>query len=825
MSDLNLRSRLLLFFLVVSGFTDLVCQVSPANQSPKGTAILKGRILRESDLTGLEFVTVTLLKPGNPRPVVAGITDVNGGFLMQNLAAGSFVLELKLLGFEKLILDSVALADGQTKDLGDVVFRMGTRNLNEVVIEAQEDFFENKFDKKVFNVEKNGLAAGGTAEDALRQVPAVLVDADGSISMRGSGNVMVLIDGRISGLTGADRNALFNQIPASSIQSIEVITNPSAKYDPDGMSGIINIILKKEKREGVNGSLSITAGSREKYNGNAAINYRKGKFNLYGNYSYRNDYRYGFGTFARSVKDSIGTTRLNQVFNNRENSVNQVIKGGIDYNLKERETLFLVATFSDNSEDEREQFAAREYREGAFPFTYFKRNNILEGKATNLDLAAGWKKSFGMKGPNGSIDASWSNNLTQDSAFFRQMFPIQTLQNDLPELQGNKRVNRFNLLSVQSDWDATVFKTFQWEGGAKAIIRTIDKSIRSFSQFDSTSDWIEDTLISNSFLYDERIFSAYSTIAGKSGRWNWKAGLRAEQTFSTSKLINTGQEFKRMYFNFFPSGYLSRKWNEKTDVTLNYSRRVNRPGVQQLIPFPDYTNPFVFRIGNPFLLPEFVHSLELTLSGTHLPGFTYTYTIYERYTSGLISRLIQVLPTGVSQVTFQNFGFSNAWGFEGIYKISLGKNINTTLNFNVFRTQINGNNGETELNNSNFSGFGKLQFSALLFKDFTLQIGGNYRAPNILAQGQTIAVYSMDGSVRWDFFNRAWSLSLSYADWFDSIYFGVETSGPEFRQKVRRKRETLVGNATLSYRFGRNDQQQKQKKRDQQDFKNDEGGF
>jgi len=264
-------------------------------------AKLSGKVIDNTTKAAIEFATISIFRMPKDTLIGGVVTNADGSFELEKLRPGKYKLSIAFMGYKALTIDTLLLRRMEERDLGKILLSSNEKVLNEVTIEAQQDMVKNTIDKKVFNAEKLSIANGGSANDVLAQVPTVSVDIDGNISLRGSGNVTILIDGRPSGMSGAGRAGVLSGIPASAIESVEVITNPSAKYDPDGMSGIINIVLKKNKLQGTNGNASISAGTNNKYNGNLSYNYRKNKINLYSNYSFRYNERYGNGYVNRET--------------------------------------------------------------------------------------------------------------------------------------------------------------------------------------------------------------------------------------------------------------------------------------------------------------------------------------------------------------------------------------------------------------------------------------------------------------------------------------------------------------------------------------------
>jgi hypothetical protein len=318
-------------------------------------AKITGKVIDNTTKEVIEFATVSIYKLPKDTLIGGIVTNANGVFELENLRPGKYKVNIAFMGFKTLTIDTIILRKQEERDLGVILLSTNEKVLKEVTIETQQDMVKNTIDKKVFDAEKLAIANGGSANDVLTQVPTVSVDIDGNISLRGSGNVTILIDGRPSGMSGAGRAGVLSGIPASAIESVEVITNPSAKYDPDGMSGIINIVLKKNKLQGTNGNATISAGTNNKYNGNLSYNFRKNKVNLYTNYSFRYNERFGRGDVNRTTYAGDSAIYLIQKNNSDNINRNHSAKIGIDYNASKLTTLGFNITlnYENKSENER----------------------------------------------------------------------------------------------------------------------------------------------------------------------------------------------------------------------------------------------------------------------------------------------------------------------------------------------------------------------------------------------------------------------------------------------------------------------------------------
>jgi outer membrane receptor protein involved in Fe transport len=763
-----------------------------------------------------------------PKDTLIGgiVTNANGSFELENLRPGKYKMVIAFMGYKSLVIDTLVLRKLEERDLGNIALGSNEKVLKEVTIETQQDMVKNTIDKKVFDAGKLAIANGGSANDVLTQVPTVSVDIDGNISLRGSGNVTILIDGRPSGMSGAGRAGVLSGIPASAIESVEVITNPSAKYDPDGMSGIINIVLKKNKLQGTNGNASISAGTNNKYNGNVSYNLRKNKVNIYTNYSFRYNERYGKGDVKRTTYMGDSAIYLIQKNNSDNLNRNHSAKVGMDYNASKLAIFGFNVTLNYENKTEQEKLVNNSVNESTQLASAFNRytNNPTDGLSQDYNL--NYRQKF--KNPkqllsvesNYSINNNFSNSMYQQENFwedYHEIIPYWFYQN-------NRSNTDFSINSNTIDFESPLFKNGKIESGLKNTNREIDNDFYSETFNNSVGSFLADDSLNNRFVYNENIYAAYTSYGQTIGKWSYKAGLRAEQANTKSTLINNNSSFVNNYFNVFPTAFLNRKINDEQELQLNYGRRINRPGTRQLSPFTDYSNPLILRVGNPYLNPEYTHNLELSYL-YNFKKINFSTTVFYRKTVDLIMRNISINANNQTIVTFTNLGSSENMGIETVSRIELYKWWNITANINGFQTVIQGTNQDGEINTSNLSWNAKFLSNMLLKKGWSLQASGLYNARNIMAQGTILPMSQVDFALKKDVFKNKGTFTLSVTDIFDQMRFRINTSGSNFSQEVERKRETRVATLTFNYRFGSGDFAQRRTRNKENDYKNDEGGF
>jgi outer membrane receptor protein involved in Fe transport len=786
---------------------------------------ISGVIIDNTSKEPVEFAAISIFRMPKDTLIGGVVSGAKGTFEIDKLRPGKYKMKIAFMGYKTFIIDTIFLKREETKNLGNIALENNQKQLKEVVVETQQDMVKNTIDKKVFDAEKLAVANGGSANDVLAQVPTVSVDIDGNISLRGSGNVTILIDGRPSGISGGGRAGVLAGIPASAIESVEVITNPSAKYDPDGMSGIINIVLKKNKLQGTNGSISQSAGTNNKHNTNIAYSIRKNKINFYSNYSFRYNERYGRGDVNRTTYVADTAIYLTQNNNSDNFNRNHSLKTGFDYNLSDKVTIGMNATINAENKSEFELLNNNTENMSRQGISAFNRYSGTPNKGIAQDYNINYRKKFSKPKQSLTIESNYSKNNNLTDARYRQENYRENYQDITPFwfYQNNLSTSNFTINSNTLDYESPVLKSAKLECGLKNINRVIDNDFFSETYSNSLDEFVADDSLNNRFIFTEHIYAAYGSFAQTLGKWSFKGGLRAEQANTKSTLVNDNSNFINNYFNIFPTAYINRKISEKMELQLNYGRRINRPGVSQLSPFADYSNPLILRTGNPYLNPEYTHNTELAFLYNH-KKINFSGSFYYRKTVGLIMRNISINGNNQTIVTFTNLGSSDNMGLETVSRIEFFKWWNVTLNLNGFRTLIRGTNQDGEINTSNLSWNVKMLSNMLLKNGWSLQLTAMYNARNILAQGVILPMSQIDFALKKDVLKGKGTLTLGVSDVMDEMRFRVSTSGSNFSQQVERKRETRIATLTFNYRFGSGEAAPRRNKSRDNDYKNEEGG-
>ncbi|MEM7163146.1 MAG: outer membrane beta-barrel protein [Bacteroidota bacterium] len=775
---------------------------------------VSGVLIDENNKNGIEFATITHKSKKDTSLGGGTISANNGEFKIEKIKVGRYFAEISFLGYDSKIVDSIFIHPRKPEIfLGKIFLSNQTTQLEGITIKGEKSLLTTKLDRKVFDVTKLSTTTGGSASDIMENIPSVQVDIDGNISMRGSSNITILIDGRPSGLIG-DQSAVLEQIPAETIQEIEIITNPSAKFNPENMGGIINIVLKKEKRKGFNGSLNSGLNTNPGQNATLSLNYRTQAYNLFGSYSYRNQDRPGEGTSYRETLINDTLFILDQVTDGVRSNTNHTLNGGIDIYLNDKNTLYLssILRFGDGTDEDF--VLSNNYINNFQNFDFSTQRDAIEIEdELAIDLTLGYKKTFI------NPDRIWTSDLkiTQRNEDEFQDF----LQNNYTEngalLLGTNSLEKVRneqvrkQLNFQSDYVHPFDENRKLEVGTQIILTENDGDY-IFSNYDDSQDtFIIDDNISNRFIFNQDIYSVYGLFGHQINTFQYQIGLRSEIAEIKGNQVSSGQVFSFDYFSLFPSLHLSQKISEKQEIQLSYSRRIQRPRGRSLNPFEDFTDPNNIRVGNPELRPEYISSFELN----HIiiwPKVNLTSGLYFRDIQNVMRRFRFVDDsTGVATSTFVNLDNSQNFGFEFILTARPSKKLRINASVDLFKSILDGSNLESELNNSGLSWSSRAMGSYSLPKSFDLQLSSRYLAPNVTAQGEWSGFFTSDISLKKSFLDRNLSLTLRLSDILDTREFSFSSSGENFYSEGFRKRKSRILNFSVLYRFGKFDDKRKGK--------------
>ncbi|MBC6989659.1 TonB-dependent receptor domain-containing protein [Hymenobacter sp. BT491] len=795
------------------------------------TGAIRGTLLDAATNQPLPFANVVLLRTQDSSFVAGAQTSDNGVFSLVNVAVGSYSLRATALGYRTGRKPVAVTATAPDLQLGILRLRATATQLKDVVVQGERAVVQGNLDKKVVNVAKDLTAVGGTASDVLQNVPSVTVDQNGSVSLRGSSAVTIFIDGKPSGAAGGGRATSLDQIPASQIESVEVITNPSARYDAEGAAGIINIVLKKNRKDGLNGVATAGIGSKDKYNGSLNLNYHKGKANVFSTYDFRQDRRTGYGSLDQTTRGQVTRTGSNglpqsteQLLTLRQNrhgvnyNTSHALRVGVDYSFTPEQTLTFSVQPRYNEGHSWENIYSRQTRQlygQVSPDSVGTNNRYNSTHSQNrsaditLDYRRTWAEHKGRELTASAIYTPLRGQSTLDSRLFY-------LDGGATPQQQQSFRNQLNQGSGQVDYVQPFGEKGRFETGAKSVWRRYDNDYRFTSSVPLRFD------PSNRFLYQEYIQAAYATYGNASGHLSYQAGLRAEQTNTHGEQLSTGQQFRRSYLNIFPSAVLAYELSEDQQVRLSYSKRVQRPDQGELNPFTDRSDPLNLNTGNPYLLPEYIHAVELGHQKFFGKNSSFTTTAFYNLETQTIKGYREVIadPLTGNQVTSNtrlNLGDETNYGLELVGATSLASFWKLNGTASAFRRIIKGSGPSSDINNSNFVYTSRLNTTITPVKKLDLQVSVNYRSPVVTAQGRRQTSFNTDFAAKYTVLHDRGSLSLRVSDVFNTLRFNFDAYGPGLDAVSHNKRESRIAFLSFSYQFGQqNADNANQRRRPQQ---------
>jgi len=785
--------------------------------------------------------------------VIAGqLTAANGDFALEGLPVmGQFKLRISAIGFETFEQplkfdfrpggDMSQMMNAIDRDLGNIKLKVDARQLETVTVTGTKPFMQMGVDRKIFNVDRSLVSQGQTATELMRNVPGLNVDIDGNVTLRNA-SPTIFVDGRPTTLT-------LDQIPADAIASVEMITNPSAKYDASGgMAGILNIVLKKNRKAGYNGNLRAGIDSRARINLGGDINVRQGKLNFFLSGMYNQRKSIGEGQSVRTENYYTPNVMFSQ--NNNPVSVGSFmfLRGGFDIFLDNRNTLTLSANYVRGDNESKDLLRIQTDTLGN-PVTssYSKRTTFNEFFFQNTNLALGYKRLFRKPGMELTSDLNYSMARNGSEGGFRtDYFDASENPKGIPinQTQNGKGNNRF--FTFQTDYVNPLSENTKMETGIRAAIRDVRNENLNYIQNPITGELIPIAQINANFKYQEQVFAAYGTYSSKVGKtFSYQLGLRAESSRYDGTLLTDGSTFSNAFpISLFPSLFLTKSLKNSADIQVNYSRRINRPNFFQLMPFVDYTDSLNINKGNPNLVPEFTHSFELSYQKNLKKGHSLLFTGWFKYTDNLITRYQVREPSSIAGRdviinTYINANSSRAYGLEMTSRNPLAKWLDVTTNLNFFNSRINASNisSATTSIGDLWSFFGKLNLAFKLPENWSVQLSGDYQSKAILPQGgrggggwggggrggggggggwggfvQTTAQgyvkpnYAVDLAVRKEFMkDKKASVSLSINDLFKTRRYATYSESEFFVQDFVRRQDWRVVRLNFSYRFGKFD--------------------
>ncbi len=804
-------SKFYFFLILFCSFTVLHAQDKKTSASQIISII--GQIKNDGDESPVENVIVKLIAVKDSTQVVTDVTDAEGKFEVKAKNSGSYYLKINLIGYDSKKV-AVKLDNNQTVvHLGDIKIKSASINLDEVKIEGNYKL-KIDVDKKIYKIDNNAVSANGTAGDILQNIPSVFVNQNGSVTLRG-GKVKIYINGKPSGILGISRSQILDYIPASLIDSIEVINDPSAKYDADGSSGIINIILKNQNKPGINGLITISAGTLDRYNGSANFSFNYKKLSLFTSYDVKSVNMESWETKDRTTNQFGIIRHVNQDrdFWSKTNNQNFRFRG--EYAFNKKSILGFSFLNSKTIDKDLNNFKYDQLDESfALTDLYNRRINEKDHDNSNnftLNYTKKFKKSQQLLSSDFFYSKGTENTLGD---IYQHYFNLDgSPSTQLPEIANTYNYNTETNIVGQIDYDQPLTKKAKMEMGVKIRSKKTEASYKLDNYYQPLDIFITDTQISNDFKYDLEVNAAYVTYRNKFKTFSYKLGARVEQT-NVSFDVSNGINNSFTYTDFFPSVHLLQEFKNNNKLTLRYSRRIDRPAFREISPLQQFNDPFFLNKGNPNILPEYANSFDLTHTKSWIQS-SLSGSLYYRQTSGAIQKIVILKSDGVTETNYQNLNSSKNIGAEinAYFQLDKWWKINSSLNY--YKNIIDGSNIGEEYKTDNFSFNGKINNNFTPWKKSMLQLSANYQSPTYSPLIKNYGQYYVDASFKQDLLDKKISISIRCTDLFLTQRRNYDMIGSNFEVNSRFNRQSRVLFFGITFRPFRNHKKIEETEEDQ----------
>ncbi len=809
--------RQLLIFTILSIGTLVEAQPPRGGQfdPSKIPANFTGQVFDQENNAPVEFATISIYNAADSSLVNGGITGADGKFEFR-VRPGSYYAIVQSVSYEDRILQDIFIARGQPAHLGMVRISVSTTELEAVTVEAERTQMEMRLDKKVFNIGKDLSNLGGSAADILDNLPSVQVDVEGNVSLRGSDNVRILIDGKPSGLVGLSSSDALRQLNSNLIERVEIITNPSARYDAEGEAGIINVVLKKEKAKGINGSFQANTGWPHNHAGSYNINLRRSWINLFSNFGIGYRKNPGGGDSYQEFGDPVSRI-TDRERNFQRGGLNYNTRFGADFYLNDKNsiTLSFLYRYSDENNPSTVKYYDQFLIDNLDSVTIRKANEV-EGDE-NLEYAINYTRNFSRKGHKLTADFQYQDNneveksdLVESTGVTENLLtPIlfQRSEND----EGEKRI------MAQTDYN----QPFGDKGMIEAGVRFTDRLVRNdyvVEDLDQNGVYQIDPNFSNDFEYEEKVLAAYGIVSNELERFSWQLGLRYEITDLITELKTTNEKNKQHYNNFFPSTFFTYKLTEQNSLQVSYSRRIRRPRGRFLNPFFSITDNRNFFSGNPQLQPVFTDSYEVGYLFNNRKSSFYS-GLYYRHSDGVFQRL---------RVTIDDITFTQPFNVSSRDDIGLEFNVSQEVttwyrfnsNLNFFRSQTQSGSFTFRETETTFDKVETFTFSGRMSNNFKVkrllnaQVNIMYRAPQKTVQGRRFSMASIDIGLSKDVLKGNGTIAFNVRDLFNTRKYRGETFNEGFYENSEFQWRSRTTQLSFTYRLNQKKQRQRRGRRD-----------
>lgn len=765
-------------FLAISILCQNVFSVNENDASTKGT--IKGFVFDSLSNQPLEYATISLIKADDNSVVTGTITDATGFFKLNGIEYGKYSLEVTFIGYFTKKTNGIEISTSKKMvDIGQVHLKPATKTMEGVVVKADRPTMQYKIDKKVINVSQQHTSASGTAAELLENIPSVTVDIDGNVSLRGSTSFTVLIDGKPTVLEPSDA---LSQIPASQIENIEIITNPSAKYDPDGVSGIINIIMKKNKLQGMTGIFNLNGGTQNRYGGDILLTYRKEKFNFYVGGDWNNQEFQGESTTRNRTIANDTITYLNSRGDFTRGRSSKSIRGGLDYTLNPHNTVSLGFNIGNRDGSGKSKLTYNSWDSPqTFNDTYLSTEKSDRG-GDIYNASLDYNHNFSKRGHTLIGQFIFERNESSDNDITKRIDSDNVTSGQKSTEKGPETEYRFKL-----DYTLPVGEKNKFEAGAQSRIEDENTTNNMYQYNPLTGLFDFQQLYSHKVDYSTNIHSVYSTYSGEYGKLGYQLGLRGEYTYRKITMVGEDQDFTLDRFDYYPTLHISYSLPMDQQVMTSYTRRISRSRGYYFEPFLTWEDAHNLRIGNPSLKPEYIDSYELSYQ-KNFGRNTFSVDLYYRITNNKIERVRSPYETTDPEYegtilflnSIDNVGKDYAFGSEIMLGLDFSKWWHADIMGNLYDYREKGSLLGEDFSNSSFNWSARFNNTFKVGKNTRIQLNGMYNSETVTAQGRSKGFLMTSLAAKQDFMKSKVSLTLQIRDLFQTAGHETTSKGTDF---------------------------------------------
>ncbi len=767
---------------------------------------IQGHVVDAQTKETIETATVAVWRTADSTLATGAIAEDGGRFDIQGLRPGRYYVTVTFIGYVPKRINNITINTERLNiDLAEVTLTPATSVLDEVQVTADRTQMEVHIDRTVYTVKDQLVATGGSATDVLKNIPAVEVDVDGKVSLRGSQNVAIMINGRPSQMSPDMLAAFLEGLPANSIDRVEVIPNPSARYDPDGMSGILNIVLKRDTNIGVNGNLTAGLGTQDNYSASGMLALGRGPVGLRVNYGLRTGKRISEGDRFNEYRQA-GPADFLQTFNTGENtSFSHNLNFNLDYRLNNKSSFSGFGTLSSRNSNGDELTTYEEMNDLRALVRNYERFSGRDGGEVSGEVGLNFKSVIKPAAHELSAEFRYETEVEQDEHEYRQEF-LRAATGVLPPslLENTDQDEDSGDMVLQADYMRPLGADTRMEAGYKGLVDRLNSSLYNQDFNPATGLWTPDATENNEFVYDQQVHAVYGILGHQLGKVGMQVGLRAETAITTFDLKTTREAYDNNYTSLFPNAYVSYQFTPLTSLRLSYSKRIQRPHTRMLNPFSPNEDPLFRRVGNPYLKPEYIHAFEANLS-TNKEKYSLTVSPYYRHSVDLMRHYTSMDAAGVTTLSFANLATSDSYGAEFIGSLRPSSRINMFASFNLYQISTDGTNVEASMTNQALGWGARANANIVITPTLDAQIMYFYRAPMKIEQGHMGAFAMSNIALRQRLMGNKASLTLRVNDLFDQMAFTMWRDTPQYYLSTNRYGNARTLQLALQYNFGKQD--------------------